>query len=109
MYFQPQSVPENAKLPDPPVCVDYSAQNDGWSAGHERFVNAMNERRYALYFYWGPFGHANNSAGIMKVNDLIDSFDWLGVKKNEPYAAFTNASSNSKLPWPDDLKNAASG
>ncbi len=109
MYFPPQSVPETVKLPDPPVCVDYSGQNDGWSAGHERFVQAMNDRKYALYFYWGPFGHANNSAQIMKVNDLIDSFDWLGVKKNEPYAAFTNASGNTKLPWPDDLKNTAPG
>jgi predicted esterase len=109
MYFPPQAVPQNVKLPDPPVCVDYSGQNDGWSAGHERFVQAMNDRKYALYFYWGPFGHANNSAQIMKVNDLIDSFDWLGVKRNEPYAAFTNASSNSILPWPDDLKNAAPG
>jgi len=109
MYFPPQTVPENAKLPEPPICIDYSAQNDGWSAGHERFVNAMNERKYALYFYWGPFGHANNSAQIMKVNDLIDSFDWLAVKRNEPYAVFTNASNNSKLPWPDDLKSTVPG
>ncbi len=109
MSFPPQSVPENGKLPEPPVCVDYSAQNDGWSAGHERFVQAMNERKYALYFYWGPFGHANNSANIMKINDLIDSFDWLGVRKNEPYAAFTNATTNSRLPWPDDLKETAPG
>ena len=109
MYFPPETVPENVTLPEPPVCIDYSAQNDGWSAGHERFVKAMNERRYALYFYWGPFGHANNSAGIMKMNDLIDSFAWLDVKKNEPYAAFTNASNNSKLPWPDDLENTAAG
>ena len=109
MYFPPKSVPENVKLPDPPVCIDYSAQNDGWSAGHERFVSAMNERKYALYFFWGPFGHANNSAEIMKVNDLINSFDWLNIKKNELYAAFTNATDNSKLPWPDDLKNTAAG
>jgi predicted esterase len=109
MYFMPPGIPENVKLPDPPVCIDYSAQNDGWSAGHERFVKAMNDRKYALYFYWGPFGHANNSAQIMKVNDLIDSFDWLALKKNEPYVAFTNASNNSKLPWPDDLKDATPG
>ncbi|MFT7515782.1 MAG: hypothetical protein ACI9QL_005016 [Candidatus Omnitrophota bacterium] len=32
-----------------------------------------------LYFYWGPFGHANNHANIMKVNDLINSFDWLDI------------------------------
>jgi predicted esterase len=109
MYFPPQSVPAGVTLPDPPVAIDYSAQNDGWSAGHERFVNAMNERKYALYFYWGPFGHANNTVYIMKTNDLIDSFDWLSVKKNEAYAAFSNASGNSKLPWPDDLKSLAAG
>ena len=109
MYFPPQSVPDNVALPEPPVAIVYSAQNDSWSEGHDRFVKAMNDRKYALYFYWGPFGHANNSAQIMKVNDLIDSFDWLSIKKNEAYAVFTNATSNSKLPWPDDLKSTMAG
>ncbi len=72
-------------------------------------ASAMNDRKYALYFYWGPFGHANNSAEIKKINDLIDSFDWLNVKKNEAYPAFTNATGNSKLPWPDDLTNKSAG
>ncbi len=103
MYFAPKTVPAAVKLADPPVVVDYSAQNDGWSAGHERFVAAMNERRYALYFYWGPFGHANNSAAIKQVNDLIDSFDWLSVRRDAAYAAFTNATGNDALPWPDHL------
>lgn len=109
MYFPPQSVPDTVKLPDPPVVIDYSAPNDTWSAGHERFVKAMNDRKYPLYFYWGPFGHANNSSQIMKVNDLIDSLDWLSIKKNETYPVFTNATSNSKLPWPEDLKSTAAG
>jgi poly(3-hydroxybutyrate) depolymerase len=109
MFFPPLAVPEGLKLADPPVCIDYSAPNDGWSFGHERFVAAMNARRYALYFYWGPFGHANNSAAIKQVNDLIDSFDWLNVKRNEAYAAFTNASGNDPLPWPDNLKETRAG
>jgi pimeloyl-ACP methyl ester carboxylesterase len=109
MYFPPQTVPESVKIPDPPVTVDYSAPNDGWSFGHERFAKAMNDRKYALYFYWGPFGHANNHAAIMKVNDLITSFDWLNVKKNEAYAVFTNASCNSKLPWPDNPGDMTAG
>ncbi len=109
MFFPPKSVPEGVTLPDPPIVIDYSAPNDGWSIGHDRFVAAMNERKFPLYFYWGPFGHANNSSQIMKVNDLIDSFDWLNVKKNEAYAVFTNASSNSTLPWPDDLKSTTAG
>jgi len=109
MYFPPQAVPEKVSLPDPPVVIDYSAQNDNWSAGHDRFVKAMNERKYALYFYWGPFGHANNSARIEQVNDLINSFDWLGLKKNEAYPVFANASSNDKIPWPDDLTTKTAG
>jgi predicted esterase len=109
MYFPPQTLPKDSKIPDPPVAVDYSAQNDGWSFGHERFVKAMNDRKYALYFYWGPFGHANNSASIMKVNDLINSFDWLAVKKNEAYPVFANASGNSKVPWPDNVKETTPG
>ncbi|MBL7219765.1 MAG: hypothetical protein ISS69_06615 [Phycisphaerae bacterium] len=109
MGFPPHSLAKGVKLPDPPVLIDYSAPNDGWSRGHGRFAKAMNDRKYSLHFYWGPFGHANNHAQIMKVNDLINSFDWLGVRKNEAYAVFTNASGNSKLPWPDNLSDQAPG
>ena len=60
--FPPGIHSDSVQLADPPVVVNYSGQNDDWSKGHERFVQAMNERKYALYFYWGPFGHANNDA-----------------------------------------------
>tara|TARA_B100001146_G_scaffold223192_1_gene237302 strand:+ start:14 stop:736 length:723 start_codon:yes stop_codon:yes gene_type:complete len=109
MGFPPQALPQNVKLPDPPVVINYSAQNDGWSAGHDLFAKAMNDRSYSLFFYWGPFGHANNHARISKVNDLINSFDWLEVRKNRAYPVFTNASTNNKLPWPDDVRNKGSG
>jgi poly(3-hydroxybutyrate) depolymerase len=109
MYFPPRTVPTGVTLPDPPVVIDYSAQNDSWSKGHDAFVKAMNERKYAIFFYWGPFGHANNHEQIMKVNDLINSFDWLSVKKNEAYPVFTNASTNDPLPWPDRLADKKSG
>ena len=109
MYFAPRSVPTDVTLPDPPIVIDYSAQNDGWSKGHDTFFKAMNERRYSLIMYWGPFGHANNHENILKVNDLINSFDWLSVKKNEAYPIFTNASSNDPLPWPDQLDDKKSG
>jgi poly(3-hydroxybutyrate) depolymerase len=109
MYFPPLAVPAGVVLPDPPICVDYSGTNDGWAKGHDTFAHAMNERKYALYFYWGPFGHANNHANILKVNDLINSFDWLAVKKNEAYPAFTSASTNDALPWPDHLDEKKPG
>lgn len=109
MYFTSPTVPADVKIPDPPIVVDYSAPNDSWAKGHDFFAKVMNERKYPLYFYWGPFGHANNHAQIMKVNDLINSFDWLNVKKNEAYAVFTNASTNDALPWPDQLTDKQSG
>jgi pimeloyl-ACP methyl ester carboxylesterase len=109
MYFPPQKVPANVTLPDPPIVVDYSAQNDDWSRGHDAFVKAMNERKYALFMYWGPFGHANNHENIMKVNDLINSFDWLSVKKNESYPVFTDASTNDPLPWPKQQTESKAG
>lgn len=109
MYFSPEKVPADLKLPDPPIVVDYSAPNDGWSKDHDAFAKAMNDRKYALYMYWGPFGHANNHEQILKVNDLINSFDWLSVKKNEAYPVFTSASSNDALPWPDKLDDKKPG
>lgn len=109
MYFSPQTVPADVTLPDPPIVIDYSAQNDSWSKGHDTFIKAMNERRYALFMYWGPFGHANNHENILKVNDLINSFDWLSVKKNEVYPVFSNASTNDPLPWPNQIDDKKSG
>ncbi len=101
MAFGAKSAPAGVTYPDPPVVIDYSAPNDSWSKGHDTFAKAMGDRKYPLIMYWGPFGHANNHAQILKVNDLINSFDWLAVKRNEPYAVFTHASSDDTLPWPD--------
>lgn len=109
MSLPPRAVPAGATFPDPPVVIDYSAPNDGWAKGHDAFARAMNERKYALVQYWGPFGHANNLAQILKANDLVDSFDWLAVRKNEAYPVFTNASTNDALPWPDRLGEKKAG
>ncbi len=109
LFFPPKAIPADLVLPDPPICINYSGQNDKWSLGHDRFVQAMHDRKCALFFYWGPFGHGNNSAKIKEVNDLIDSFDWLQVRKTEAYPVFTNSSSNSMLPWPDNLQSTEAG
>ena len=109
MYFAPSKVPADVTIPDPPIVVDYSAPNDNWSKGHDAFAKAMNERKYALFLYWGPFGHANSHEQILKVNDLINSFDWLSVQKNASYPVFTSASSNDPLPWPDRLADKKPG
>ncbi len=94
-------IPEGVILADPPICVDYSGTNDQWSDGHEVLFAGMESRHYPLIAYWGNFGHENNHDKIKKVNDLIDTFDWLAVRRNEAYPVFTNASSDSEIPWPE--------
>ena len=82
-------------IPDPPVLVDYSAQNDEWSAGHEQLYRVMRENRYAMLGYWGNFGHSNNDEEIEKVNDLVHSFDIFQVRRNGIYPVFTDADTNA--------------
>ncbi len=89
-------------IPDPPVLVDYSAQNDPWSAGHQHLYRLMRENRYAILGYWGNFGHANDDEVIEKENDLVHSFDLFQVALNQPYPAFTNADTDDIVPWADD-------
>ena len=88
-------------MPDPPVCFDYSAPNDNWSQGHEIFFKSMAERRYAVVAYWGPYGHENNHEKIKQLNDLIETFDWMAIRKNAAYPVFLHASTDTVLPWPD--------
>ena len=95
----PYGKPCGARLPDPPPLVDYSAQNDGWSDNHERLIRAMKDRRYAWFFYWGAFGHADNDPEMLPRNDLIHSLDWLSVRLDEPYPVFTDASTDDVPPW----------
>ncbi len=91
------ATPEN--LPDPPVLVDYSAQNDEWSTGHEILYRGMREKRYAFHGFWGLFGHGNNDEAIAEYNDMIHSVPVFTVKKSEAYPVFTNASADDKNPW----------
>jgi pimeloyl-ACP methyl ester carboxylesterase len=42
MYFPPKEVPKDVTLPDPPIVVDYSAQNDGWSKGSAILLAGLN-------------------------------------------------------------------
>ena len=89
-------------LPDPPFLVDYSAQDDGWSAGHELLYRGMRERRYGMIGYFGCFGHENNHQKIRAVNDLFDAFDITTLRLSDPYPAFTNATTDDPIPWGED-------
>ena len=105
----PYALPAGAQLPDPPPLVDYSAPDDGWSDNHERLIPAMRERKYAWFLYWGAFGHADNDPVMLAKNDIIHSFDWLAVRRDEPYPVFTDASSDDPAPWPHDRASRRPG
>ena len=105
----PYGLSGGARIPDPPPLVDYSAQNDGWSDNHERLIRAMKDRRYAWFFYWGAFGHADNDSEMLPKNDLIHSLDWLSVRLDEPYPVFTDASTDDMPPWLADRSDPKPG
>ena len=86
-----------AKLPEPPVLVDYSAPNDGWSRGHTGFYAAMAKRRYAILGFWGNFGHENNDLKIARHNDIVHDFAWTNMVRNAAYPVFTRASCDTKI------------
>ena len=96
-----------SQIPDPPVCIDYSAQNDTWSDGHEKLYRAMREHKFAFYGYWADFGHANANDTMLAKNDLIHSFDWLSIRRGRAYPVFTNADSDNINPWETGRRSSA--
>lgn len=99
--------PQGFKIPDPPIVIDYSAQNDSWSKGHEILYNAMHDFKYQIFGFWGMFGHENNNEKIAIYNDLVHSVDVWSFRLDEAYPVFTDASTDDVLPWPDTSSTAA--
>ena len=97
------------RIVDPPVCLDYSSPIDGWSKYHEELFNGVEKRKYSYIAYWGNYGHANNDEEVAKYNDLFKTFDWTSIRKDQAYPVFTNASTDSVIPWPDNLENPPAG
>jgi hypothetical protein len=88
-------------LPDPPLVVDFSAQNDNWSKTQPVLLYAARAGHLPLVVGWGPFGHTTFSSDIAKYPqcDVALAFPWLEVRKNAAYPVFTNASSDQRAPW----------
>ncbi|MBO4220056.1 MAG: hypothetical protein J5933_03945, partial [Clostridia bacterium] len=71
--------------------------------------NGTQKYRYPLMEFFGPFGHQNDNSELIKYNDLIHAFDIGSVSLHEPYPAFTRATTDDPIPWPDRLDSEASG
>lgn len=46
LYLPPSEVPDGVRIPDPPICIDYSGSNDPWSGDHETLVYGLRKRKY---------------------------------------------------------------
>ena len=54
-------------LPDPPVIVDFSSQQDNWAMTQPALVQAAQAGRLPLVLGWGPFGHTTFSTEIESI------------------------------------------
>ena len=96
--------PVRQPMPDPPVLVEFSAQNDRWSKDKDRLYAGMETNRYAIYGYWGAWGHSGRNSVVRRRNDLVGSFSIFDLDLKSPYIAFTHASTDEPLPWPDGFQ-----
>ena len=93
--------PIRQPMPDPPVFVEFSAQNDRWSKDKDRLYAGMETNHYAIFGYWGPWNHSGRNSVVRRKNDLVGSFDIFDVDLKSPYVAFTHASTDEPLPRPE--------
>ncbi len=85
---------------EPPVCVEWSGVDDVWSRDREVIARNMKKRRWPHLVLWGDYGHCGSVTAAREKNDLVEKFDWLQIRRDEAYPAFTNAACDDKLPWP---------
>ena len=89
-----------SRFAEPPVCVEWSGVDDVWSRDRDVVVRSLVKRRWPHIVLWGDFGHCGCVETARDKNDLVEKFDWLSVRRDEAYPAFTSASCDDKLPWP---------
>ncbi len=88
------------RFADPPPLVDWSGVDDVWSRGREVMYRNLAKRRWHVLGLWGDYGHCGDVAEARRKNDLVERFDWLAIRKDMAYPAFTNAGSDDVIPWP---------
>ena len=89
-----------ARFAEPPPLVDWSGVDDTWSRDREVVYRNVAKRKWAMIGLWGDYGHCGDVLAAREKNDLVERFDWLSVRKDEAYPAFTDADCDDRLPWP---------
>ncbi len=88
-------------LPDPPIIVDFSSQQDNWAMTQPALVQAAQAGRLPLVLCWGPFGHTTFSPPVEQLpyGAVSLAYPWLEIRKDEAYPVFTRASTDQQSPW----------
>ncbi|NIP96977.1 MAG: hypothetical protein GWO24_27505 [Akkermansiaceae bacterium] len=90
-------------VPDPPILVNFSAPNDGWSRNQEELIAYFQRKKFPLVFAWGPYGH---NSSVAQYHPAARAFPWRSIRKDEAYPVFSNATTDQKYPG---FRNAAGG
>ena len=98
MFFGDKT-PAEAAIADPPVLVNISAQNDGWSKGQDVLLNGVAQKKFAMILGWGPLGHTGDTRVYVKNCPEVMAYPWLEIRRNEAYPVFLGATSDQKPPW----------
>ena len=80
--------------------MEWSGVDDVWSRERNVLHEGMERLKLQRILLWGDYGHCGSVSAARLKNDLVERFDWLSVKRNEAYPAFTSASCDDKMPWP---------
>ena len=87
---------------DPPPVFDWSGSDDEWSRRHDVIYRNADRMRFAYTGWWGDYGHVSSVATARSKNDLVlAGVDFFAIRKDAPYAVFTESSCNTDLPWPE--------
>ena len=91
-------------LPDPPVLVDFSAQNDNWSKTQPALLQAAQAGRLPVVLAWGLYRHTTftSVAAKLPLCNVALQFPWFEIRKNEACPVFTHASTDQHCPWLGD-------
>lgn len=98
MFFGAKT-PADAAIADPPVLLNMSAQNDGWSKGQDVLIKGVAEKKFAMVLGWGPIGHTGDTRLYVKNCGEVMAMPWLEIRKDAAYPVFLGASSDQKPPW----------
>jgi len=85
----------NQNTPDPPILVNFSAQNDGWCKGQEDLIDAFRKNKYPLIFAWGPYGHKSS---VAEYHPAALAFPWRSIRRNAAYPVLSRCSTDKKFP-----------